>query len=207
MKLPEVRIRSSFLLNGAVIPLLLPGLIKSGHEHAADSEFINEKVDKYRSAWQLYEVRILTAMCEALGLEFKQNTIDVYVLPFHNSFSDPMVISTKYTADRFIEVFTHEITHRLLTDNNILTAGPDRKLLKSWKKLFGETHSFVTLVHIPVHAVLEYIFRDVLNEPERLERDIELNSRYNDYALAWDYVQEHGYENIIKQLREDYRNL
>lgn len=159
MNLPEVRIRSSFLLNDAVIPLLLPGLKKSGNERAADSEFINEKVDQYKDAWQPYETRILTAMCEVLGLEFKQNTIDAYVLPLHYSFSNPMVISTKYTPDRFIEIFTHEITHRLLTDNNVLTVGTDDRLLRSWKKIFGETHSFGTRVHIPVHAILEYIFK------------------------------------------------
>lgn len=194
-------------MNGAVIPLLLPGLKKSGNEQAADSEFINEKVDKYKNAWQPYEARILTAMCEVFGLEFKQNTIDAYVLPFHNSFSDPMVISTKYTPDRFIEVFTHEITHRLLTDNNILTVGTGNALLQSWERLFGETHSFNTLVHILVHAILEYIFKDILNEPARFDRDIELCAKYQDYALAWDYVQEHGYKEIIKQLREEYRNF
>ena len=54
---------------------------------------------------------------------------------------------------------------------------------------------------------LNISLRDVLNEPARLERDIELCAKYKDYALAWEYVQEHGYEKIIKQLREEYRHF
>jgi len=204
MKLPEIRLRSSFLLNGAVIPLLLPSLKDTGNEVAATDEFIYEKVESYNVAWEPYELRILSAMCEILDLEFKQNIIDAYVSPFGYSFSDPMIISTKYSADRFIDVFTHEITHRLLTDNTKIVSGPDRKILKSWKSLFGDEHSFKTLVHIPVHAVLEYIFIDVLNEPERLERDISFCNQHEAYADAWKYVKEKGYKNILEQLKNSY---
>lgn len=154
MNIPEVRIRASFLLNGAVIPLLLPGLKETGDEIAATDEYISETVDRYNKSWSRYETKILTAMCEVLDLEFKQNIIDAYVAPFGNSFSDPMVISTKYKSERFIEVFTHEVAHRLLTDNSKMTSSLDRKILKTWKELFGEDHAWNTLVHIPVHALL-----------------------------------------------------
>src|SRR5690554_5244494 len=96
MNIPEVRIRSSFLLNDAVIPLLLPGLKETGDEIAATDKFINETVELYNSSWTPYEKKILSGMCEILDLEFKQNTIDAYVVPFGYSFSDPMVISTRY---------------------------------------------------------------------------------------------------------------
>lgn len=206
MKLPEVRIRASFLLNDAVIPLLLPALKETGNEIAATNEYINETVERYNRSWARYETEILTAMCEVLDLEFKQNIIDVYVAPFGNSFSDPMVISTKYKSERFIEVFTHEIAHRLLTDNVKITSSLDKKILKTWKELFGEEHTWNTLVHIPVHALLEYIFIDVLNEPERLERDIKLCEKYPPYADAWKYVKSKGYITILKKLRESYRD-
>ena len=202
--LPEIRIRASFLLNGAVIPLLLPGLKETGNEIAATDEFINETVELYNASWGPYETKILKAMCEVLDLEFKQNTIDAYVAPFGNSFSDPMVISTKYSGDRFIEVFTHEIAHRLLTDNTKMTSDPDKKILKTWKALFGDDHAWNTLVHIPVHALLEYVFIDVLNEPERLERDINICEKYPPYADAWKYVKREGYGAILKKLRHSY---
>lgn len=204
MNIPEVRIRASFLLNGAVIPLLLPGLKETGSEIAATDEYISQTVERYNKSWSRYETKILTAMCEVLDLEFKQNIIDAYVAPFGNSFSDPMVISTKYKTERFIEVFTHEVAHRLLTDNSKITSSLDKKILNTWRELFGEEHTWNTLVHIPVHALLEYIFIDVLDEPERLERDIELCKQYPPYADAWTYVQSEGYRNILNKLRDSY---
>ncbi len=204
MNIPEVRIRASFLLNEAVIPLLLPGLKETGNEIAATNEYISETVERYNKSWSRYETKILTAMCEVLDLEFKQNIIDAYVAPFGNSFSDPMVISTKYKSERFIEVFTHEVAHRLLTDNSKITSSLDKKILNTWRGLFGESHAWNTLVHIPVHALLEYIFVDVLDEPERLNRDIELCSQYPPYADAWTYVESEGYKNILKKLRDSY---
>lgn len=203
MNLPEVRIRASFLLNGAVIPLLLPGLKKTGNENAATDEFIHETVDLYTSSWAPYEKKILEGMCSVLDLEFKQNIIDAYIAPFGHSFSDPMVISTRYSADRFIDVLTHEIVHRLLTDNTKISSSPDKNL-KTWQGLFGEDHAWNTLVHIPVHAVLQYIFTDILNEPERLERDIKICENYPFYADAWKYVQQEGYHSIVSKLRDSY---
>lgn len=47
MKIPEVRIRASFLLNDAVIPLLLPGLKETGDETAATNEYIAQTVERY----------------------------------------------------------------------------------------------------------------------------------------------------------------
>lgn len=204
MNMPEIRIRSSYLLNNALLPLLLPGLKESGHETAADRGFIYKTADEYSLAWAPYETQIITAMCEMLGIEFKQNIIDAYVLPMNYSFSDPMIISTKYEPDRFIEILTHELIHRLLTDNTSSLDTKNGQLLKIWKELFGEEHSTITLVHIPVHAVLEYIFRDTLKEQKRLERDIESCQKHEDYTLAWGYVQSHGYKKIIDSLRSSY---
>lgn len=204
MHLPNIRIKSSFLLNNQVIPLLLPRLTASGNEGAADPEFINRKVREYNEAWALDGTTILQAMCEQLDLEFNQNIIDAYVVPFGHSFSDPMVISTKYTADRFIDVFTHEIAHRLLTDNTKYDTNLDDRLLPAWKEMFGDEHTFVTLVHIPVHAMLQYIFIDILNEPERLTRDQEACKQFEHYDLAWQYVNTHDYKRILTSLKELY---
>ena len=207
MTLPEIRIKNSFLLNNKVIPLLMPGLKESGHEHVANSEYIDKKVDAYTHAWEAHGEVILRSICEVLDTEFNQNIIDAYVVPFGNSFSDPMVISTKYDPDRFVEVFTHELTHRLLTDNTKLPRKRYNKLSSYWQELFGNTHSFVTLVHIPVHAILEYVFTNVLHEPQRLQRDKEACMHFPDYQLAWQYVEQNGYKNIIQQLREQYNNF
>jgi hypothetical protein len=204
MNLPEIRIKSSFLLNDKVIPLLLPELKESGRESESSDEYIANKVSQYNEAWNEHSEAILKAMCEILDVKFNQNIIDAYVVPFNNSFSDPMIISTKYSSQRFVYVFTHELAHRLLTDNNKLTGKRDRKLSFYWKDLFGDEHSFKTLVHIPVHAMLEHIFLDILHDPNKLQKDKEFCKCFSDYDLAWNYVEKHGYVHILTQLKEQY---
>jgi hypothetical protein len=204
MSTPKIRIKKSFLLNDKVIPLLKVELKAAGREEEAREEFIDAKVKAYQDAWSKYETKILSALCDALGVEFNQNIIDVYVAPFSNSFSDPMVISTKYSPDRAVEVLTHEISHRLLTDNIAMPMKDGRKPSEHWRELFGE-HDFRVLTHIPVHALLQYVFIDILNEPYRLERDVNFCSKHEPYRLAWEYVQKVGYTVVIEQLRESYK--
>ena len=208
MKHPAIRIYDSFLLNNAVVPLLRPQLDAAGRGIEAEPEFIEVKADEYRTAWAPYEPQIVPAMCDVLGVEFAQNVIDAYVAPFAYSFSNPMVISTKHSGDRFIEVFTHELSHRLLTDNDKYRPGLfDWRLLDSWIAMFGAEHSRVTHVHIPVHALLEHIFIDILKEPARLKRDKEITRQYPDYHNAWKYVEEVGYKKILFDLKVMYASL
>ena len=118
-----------------------------------------------------------------------------------------MVIGINREPDVFVDTLTHELLHRLLTDN---TSAPyETMLTDEWQKLFGKNHTFGTLVHIPGHAVHKAIYLDILKEPKRLKRDIAENNKYNatDYINAWDYVEKHGYKEIIKQLQKSYKSL
>ena len=47
---------------------------------------------------------------------------------------------------------------------------------------------------------------DVINEPEKLDRDIANCNKYNatDYIAAWDYVNKNDYNNIINKLKESF---
>lgn len=193
------------MLNNKLLPLLKQELEEAGRQNEGTNDYVGMKSREYQDSWKVYEERILSAMCEVLDMEFRQNIIDAYVAPFGNSFSDPMVISTKYSSDRVVEVLTHEIAHRLLTDNNKLPTKDGRKLIEHWTELFGN-YPFVLLVHIPVHALMQYIFIDVLNEPERLERDIEICKKHEPYNQSWNYVKEVGYKNIIDKLRLSYNS-
>lgn len=204
MNYPKIRIKKSFLLNGTVIPLLKPELEREERLHEAETSFIEQRVQDYQEAWHPYEDRIVKGMCDVLNLEFTQNTIDTYVAPFGHSFSDPMVISTKYEPDRFIEVFTHELCHRLLTDNNKLPLPNQMKLTDAWQEIFGDSHDWITLVHIPVHLILKYIFIDVLDERYRYERDVKRMQKYEVYKKAWEYVEAHDYKEELNKLNGVY---
>jgi hypothetical protein len=112
-----------------------------------------------------------------------------------------------YEPDKFIDVLTHELLHRLLTDNT--TISYDTNLRRTWSELFGRDHKPATLVHIPVHAVHKAIYLDVLKEPSRFERDFAGNKKHEavPYIEAWAYVEENGYKEIIEQLRQSYKDI
>lgn len=195
---PEIRIKNAWLVRDNVSVNLHKLWGEEGEELASYDE-IDEIVAKYQTAWKPYEHKILEGMSETLGLTFRQNIIDVYIAPWFYAFSDPMVIGVTYDPNRFVEVLTHELLHRLLTDNNQTLY--DTEYDKQWAKIFGE-HDFTTLVHIPVHAGLQAIFDDVLGEPERTKRDKAKCKKHNGYREAWEYVEKDGYKEIIAKLKK-----
>jgi hypothetical protein len=79
--------------------------------------------------------------------------------------------------------------------------------VSEWKKLFGRQHSWGAVVHIPVHAMLQAIFDDVLGEPSRTQRDKKMCKKWPDYNAAWEYVEEVGYKEIIEKLKESYKKF
>jgi len=204
--LPTIRIKDAWLLREHA-STHLHELWGDGKMELADDEWMKRRVNEYTQAWQPYESQILQGMTEILGLSFRQNIIDVYIAPWFNAFSDPMVIGVTQEPDVFIDILTHELLHRLLTDNS--STSYTLPLLPEWEKLFGKQLNYVELVHIPVHAVHKAIYLDVLREPSRLQRDIKSNEEYGatDYIKAWAYVEKHGYKTIIKKLRKSYRAI
>lgn len=203
--LPIIRIKNAWLLQENV-SVHLNELWGNG-EDVADDEWLEKRVESYKKAWQPYEEKIMRAMTDMLGLSFKHNIIDVYIAPWFNAFSDPLVIGVVQEPDAFVDILTHELLHRLLTDNTTLPENFD--LFSEWQKLFGEDHSFGEIVHIPVHAAHKAIYLDVLSEPERLDRDIAMSkdNQSTDYINAWKYVDKVGYREIIEELRSSYSRM
>ncbi len=204
--LPVIRIKDAWLLRENASQHLHE-LWASKGDVLADDKWMEKRVAEYQEAWQPIEKTILTGMTEILELSFRQNIIDVYIAPWFRAFSDPMVIGVMQEPDVFVDTLTHELIHRLLTDNT--TVPHETMLLEEWQKLFGKKHTFGTVVHIPVHAVHKAIHVDLLKQPERLKRDIAANKKYEatDYIAAWDYVDKHDYKEIIKKLKKSYEEL
>lgn len=204
---PEINIKNAFLLReGAskgLNELWGDGTPLHSHDH------YQEIVNSYTEAWKSKEPLIMNAMQDILGLKFKHNIIDVYIAPWFAAFSDPVVIGIKSTPDKFIDKLTHELLHRLLTiDNTTLDLNEKGKSLTAeWSDLFGDNHSWNTLIHIPVNAVLKSIYLDTLKDKKRLERDIEEHQKHEDYKKAWDYVESNDYKEIISKLKKSYARM
>lgn len=202
-KLPAIRIKNAWLLrqnaSEHLNELWGDGTPLRTHE---EYEVITER---YRKAWQPFERKILVGLSDVLGLEFRQPEIDVYIAPWFAAFSDPMVIGVIYDDERFIQTLTHELAHRLLTDNRLYHN--TKNLPDVWRKLFGETPDDTVLFHIPVHAVLEAVFVDILKKPEWLDRDVQVSQEWDGYREAWAYVKKENYHKIIEKLKGSYKDI
>lgn len=162
-----------------------------------DRRAIEENIEIDKQQWKVYEDRIVTEIQKTLGLKFKQNTLDVYrVSSFDVTFSDPLLISMSYSKKGFVRALTHELLHRLLTDNT--KKAPVDEI---WEEMFpGETT--LTRNHVLVFAVITHLFTDVLYEPGMLARERAVGDP--EYARAWQIVDERGYEKIIRDFRAYY---
>lgn len=211
MQYPEIRFRDSFLLVDTIYPDIEPAYVSQetgmDERYKLGREAIGKTLYSYEQAWLPYGDKIVRGICEILDLEFRQNVIDLYAAPFYQSFSFPLFIATKYEPDRAVDVIAHELIHVLLYDNTVASLDLAREE-RAWQKMFkGLDDNVVATLHVPVHAVLQALFDDILGEPERTARDKKMCEKYPDYKIAWEYVDKVGYKEVIEQLRISYRRL
>lgn len=195
--IPAVRIKYAWLLaNGASV--VMNEKYGDGTPLRTYDEYV-EVVEQYRKWWQPHNDKILHGLCDILDLEFSQNIIDVNVAPWFTPISDPMVIGPGFKSEiALVNTITHELIHRLLTDNTSLHYEHD--FFTDWKNLFGDDHDWNTLIHIPVHAVMKRLYLDVIDRPDLLEFDIEDTKDNPPYAAAWSYVNGNEYAKIVESL-------
>lgn len=196
--IPEIRINYAWLLQMDVSRQLN----KSNKWPLPTDEEAEEYTENYRNAWKPKEVAILTEMQKCLGLTFYKKVLDVNVAADIVPKSHPLIISFSSSPDQFVDTLMHELIHLLLTDNTTITLQGDMrnfKLATLWRRLFYDEPDFVTLIHIPVHAVMKKIILDALHEGFRVDRDKETIKKYGNesYLKSWDYVEKVGHEEII----------
>ncbi|MBU4224021.1 hypothetical protein KJ934_02270 [Patescibacteria group bacterium] len=158
-----------------------------------EKENVLERVENYKKEWTKYEQRILLGLCDITGLEFNRDVIDVYIVSVNpRQFSNPIIIKSGFSPDEFVDTLTHELIHRLLVLNKI------KKEIIVDNKYF--TESEIIKNHIIVHALLKYIYLDILKDNSRLEKNIlrSKNHGTNEYTRAWEIVEQEGYKNLIK---------
>lgn len=195
--IPLVRIKYAWLLSNTASVVMNE---KWGDGTPLRSFKEYEKIAlKYEGWWRPYNEQVLIGICKLLNLEFRQNIIDVNVAPWFSPISDPMVIGPAFkNQDDLVNTLSHEMLHRLITDN--MTYSYDFDFLTEWEDMFSKDHARNTLIHIPVHAAMEALYRDVLNRPDLVDLDKKQTSSYLAYRNAWTYVEKVGYKEILKQL-------
>ncbi|MBP7820743.1 hypothetical protein KA025_00255 [Candidatus Saccharibacteria bacterium] len=203
-KNPEVRILFSDLLFYGESKKLT----NINNEQLNYIEF-QEKERAYRQAWSEKSEKILTGMHSIYGLQFYKPVIDVTLATGFIPKSKPLIINFKYEPDEFVDVLSHELLHNIFTDNQYIQHGSNKNnLLLLWNEIIGKQDDRSVLIHIFVHSGLKAIYLDILNEPYRLERDIEQCQQLPiAYRKAWDFVENNDYQDINLQIRKLYKKL
>lgn len=154
-----------------------------------------ERVNNYKIAWKRYEKKILNGLCNATGLNFRINVIYAHIVSGNpRQFSNPIVIKSSFEPDEFIDTLTHELIHILFSQNADI-------LKKDRLKEMFPNESDLTRSHVITHAILKYIYLDILKDEKRLKRNL-IKSKLantNDYTHAWEIVKEKNYLKLIEE--------
>lgn len=210
MNIPEVRLQSSMLLFNSISEDERKLWADSINQDNLSFTEIQNYTTKLSESWDVYGDLLLKSMSSIYGIEFKKNIIDVYVNPWNKSISNPLILNPSRPPEVQIDTIMHELLHVLFTDNTSFSMHNKNQnitLIEKWRALFGEDLEWKTIVHIPVHAGLKALFLDVINQPDRLERDIRRHDNNPAYKKAWEYVEENDYKVINNKLKELYESL
>lgn len=196
-KYPEIRFPNAWLLEPTYRRAWNALRFKGRRPFPGYREIIRKR-KAYEKAWRPVERKILKGMCDVLELEFHQNTIDIYVVGYARPISNPLVISSWYTPGQATHIITHELLHRLLTDN---TAGGYP--LKAWKEQYPDEPLHVRN-HIMVHAVHKHIYLNVLKQPKLIDVEKRRLRAHQaaDYLRSWEIVEMYGYRELISEFKE-----
>jgi hypothetical protein len=208
VKNPEIRINYSWLLKNDVSEQIA----KLNKWDMASDEQFEKWTEAYRMSWATKEEVILSAMQEVTGLEFYLPVIDITAVPGIIPKSHPLIIGFLDKPEDVVETITHELSHTLLLDNNIISIyGENRNFMigSEWQKLFGIKDDFNALIHIPVHAICQKVFEDYLGDKDYVNRDRKLMEKFNatSYLKSWNYVEKVGADMIIQKLKKSYAQI
>lgn len=155
MNIPKINIK-----HNAYLDPIFTGYIKSLPEYKdwvePTDDFLKAQISMYREVWNKEGEKILTAICNVTGLEFKRNQIDVHVVKGNiREHASCIILKCRYTREEFLCVLIHELIHCLINDNY--------KIVNS--KHYYEDENQTTKSHVLIHAILKHIYFDILCEP------------------------------------------
>lgn len=156
-------------------------------------ETVDAQIAMYKEEWKKLGEIILKAIQGVTGLAFTRSLIDVYVVSLNSrSFSRPIVMKARYTPVEFINVITHEFIHCLFTDN-----------CKTVNDVILVPHpNYTASKHIVLHAILKYVYLDVLKSPENLKVNKDISDKAKSgYDEAWQVVEAGNYMQIIEDFK------
>ena len=184
-----VRIRQSLVLN---------------EYFELSQEGLNSIVAAYRQAWKKKGEGIIDGLEKVTGLNYAQNIIDVYVIIHYlkDVIGNPIIISGRYLPEEFVQVLTHILIHRLVSDN---------RQHENWhiraQKLYPRKDIDVAN-HIMTNAILEALYVDVMGNTDKVIWSIkhyEIFKKREAHKQAWDFINQYGQQDVVASLKAGKR--
>jgi hypothetical protein len=105
MNIPKINIKYNSYLDRILI-----GYIKSLPEYKDWVEptdgFLKDQVSMYKEVWNKEGEKVLTAICNVTGLEFKRNQIDVHVVKGNlREHASCIILKCRYSREEFLCAF------------------------------------------------------------------------------------------------------
>jgi len=145
-------------------------------------------------AWDKDGVSIIKSIEKVTRLRFQKESLDCYINS-KVSISSPLSIKIEATDDMF-DSTVHELIHQIIMQNF-------ERLDKSWSMHVRRSKklglSFITWVHIVVHAVHYLVTIDMFGKGVRLKRVVGY-SKDKDYRKSWDIVLERGPQTVVDEV-------
>lgn len=142
--------------------------------------------------------KILRELSKVTKLRWYEREIICYITAGIVSFSDPLTLSLKKDVDHMLDVLTHELIHRLLSEEKNW-----QKIHRNWKRLMSEYKKEEQKVrtHIVIHAIHAHIFKKFFGA-NRFAGELQnvRDSGKSAYIRAWGIVKRDGYKEIINYL-------
>ena len=162
-----------------------------------------ERVKNYKTEWTKQGEEILQGICGTLNLDFQRNIIDVHVVSgIPRGFSEPIVVKSSFSPEEFVDTLSHELIHVLFQDNI------EKVPMSILSEMFPQENQ-LTKNHVITHAVLKYIYLEILKDHPRLDKNIKrsLDAGSQDYMRAWEIVEKKGYRELIDEFKRTYHPL
>jgi hypothetical protein len=187
--LPEIVFRNSWIYDMMLKPLW-PKKFKRPTEKVYDKVIKELEIE-----WKKTGRRILKELAAVTKLKWHEKEIVAYITVGVYPFSDPLTLNLYGDTQHRIDVLTHELVHRILSDRRNWP-----KYQKNWNKIIAKYKNEApnTKHHIVIHAIHEHILRKFYDE-NRLDKETK-SVKDTDYKKSWQIVKKEGYKNIIANL-------
>ena len=144
-------------------------------------DVLNKRIKAYKEEWAKYD--IIENISKTLNLSFKQNIIDVFIVSgVSRASSHPIIIKSGLKPREFVTTLSHELIHRILTENKIK------------KVLYDKESSDTTNNHVIIYSILKKILDKELWDTEVLL------AKSDDYKRAIELSEKIGPDNAIKMM-------